>query len=132
MKNKIPTDEQIIELIKSHLYESLDILNNIEVRKHKRFVCENCKKTFDERNRRRKGEKEYCYTCYLELGYGKQMWGSSPKSLLDISNMKEENIPHLILNHTKQPIIANQPITDSMVDKLKNKRRKHENQIERE
>lgn len=113
-KEQIKMDEEIIELIKSHLYENLDILNRIEVKKHKTFVCENCKKTFNQKIRRRKKEKEYCYNCYVELGLmGKRIWNMQVENPLDISNMKEEKIPKLILNHIKQPIIVSQPITDN-------------------
>lgn len=103
---------QTIELIKCHLYESLEILKKLKLIKKERFVCENCKETFNQKNRRRKEGKEYCYRCYLHLKFGKMILDKPTESPLDISNMKEENIPKLILNHIKQPIIVNQPITD--------------------
>ena len=143
-KQKILTDEEQdnqINLIKSHLFKSLDILKSIEVRKDKTF-CDECGKFINLKEVRKLNGKSLCWICWrsraiiintptTKSAIALSDIANLPKILkdkpkyeqpdmkfedLDLSNLTEENLQHLIQNKRLSEIALNknQPIIEDV------------------
>ena len=122
MENKetkqIEIEDEQIELIKSHLFESLEVLKNLEVKREIRLfgTCNECNKRCTTKNLRKFKNQFLCYHC----------WRSNQKNIIKIGSESQIDIkdiinpPKILFNNTKQPIIVNpEPIIqDSVVENI--------------
>lgn len=104
-EENIERENQEIELIKSKLFETMDILDKLEIKDFS--SCDGCGVINRKRTLRKVGEKYLCWSCYKER---KIIIPQIKPINISLSDMKEEDIPH-ILDLTKHPISVSQPIT---------------------
>lgn len=108
---QIEREEELLEVIKSHLFKSLEILKHLELKKTHCF-CDGCNGFFpSKRIRFIKGNK-YCYSCSLKhtirmpFSKGEIVFDADKPLMLNSDNTKQS-----------QPIIEDVilPITESSV-----------------
>ena len=105
-KNKqYELEEKQLALIKSHLFEGLEVLKNLQLKREFRLFdnCNECGKRCRTKNLKIYKNKRLCYQCHSQkviLIKGRP----TNQTLTALEDAK--NLPR-ILNSTKQPIIAN-------------------------
>lgn len=105
-KEQIEREEELLEVIKSHLFESLDVLKNLELKKEKAF-CDDCKEIFNSKKLRIREGKKRCYCCHVKK-YPVLFYGNKDVYI------PEEDKP-LILKSNIDSTKQSQPIIDDVV-----------------
>jgi hypothetical protein len=99
-QNKILSDDEQIELIKSKMFEGLEILNQLKVKKDKGF-CDDCEKQWNLGVLRFYQGKKLCYNCWRS----RTTIINTPinESVIDLSDVA--TLPKILIDNPKLPKI---------------------------